>query len=169
MKIKSMGFSGSDNQEAIDKLSGAVLGHKWEPKEDLMGITLWFNISKQRKAKRQDPDLSLSDIEQLKSAKHMMRTLLGICNGIFYPIGIASPYSIKLKILMKETLNIDNLGNWDSPVSKDLMDEWASTVSEALSEESLQFIKTNCPPNGAKLPCLIAFFDGSTQAFCAVL
>ena len=94
---------------------------------------------------------------------------MGICNGIFDLIGIASPYSIKLKILMKETLNIDNPDDWDSPVLKVLIDEWASTVSEALSEGSLQFIRSNHPPNAAKLPCLVAFFDGSTQAFCTVV
>ena len=76
-----------------------------------MNIPLKFNISKNRKGKHQDTDLSLSDIDKLKSAKHNRRTLLGICNGIFDPIRIASLYSIKLKILMKETLNINNPGN----------------------------------------------------------
>ena len=122
LRIKSMVCSGSDNQEAINKLLEAVLGYKWEPQQDLMGITLRFNISKWSKGKCQEPDLSLSDIDQLKSLKHTRRTLLGICNGVFDPLGIALPYSIKLKILMKETLNVDNLGDWDGPVSKVLMD-----------------------------------------------
>ena len=78
-----------------------VLGYKWEPQQDLMGITLRFNISKWSKGKHQEPDLSLSDIDQLKSLKHTRRTLLGICNEVFDPLGIASAYSIKLKILMK--------------------------------------------------------------------
>ena len=95
--------------------------------------------------------------------------LLGICNGIFDPIGIASLFSIQLKILMEETLNTNNPKDWDSLVSKDLIEEWASIVSEALSVESLQFIRSNHLPNAAKLPCLVAFFDGSTQAFCAIL
>ena len=68
-----------------------------------MVITLQFNISKQRKGKRQDSDLSLLDIKQLKSTKHTRRMLLGICNGVLNLIGKASPYSIKQKILMKET------------------------------------------------------------------
>ena len=76
-------------------------------------------------------------MEQLKSMKHNRRTFLGICNGIFDPIRISSPFSIKLKILMKDTLNVDNPGNWDSPVSTALMDKWASAVSEAFLEGSL--------------------------------
>ena len=56
LKIKSMVCSGSDNQEVINKLSGAVLGYKWEPQQDLMGITLRFNISKWRKGKYLEPD-----------------------------------------------------------------------------------------------------------------
>ena len=55
LRIKSMVCSGSDNQEEIDKLSGAVLEYKWGPQQDLMGITLRFNISKQSKGKLQDP------------------------------------------------------------------------------------------------------------------
>ena len=79
------------------------------------------------------------------------------------------PYSIKLKILMKETLNVVNLVDWHGPVSKVLMDEWANAISEALSEGSLHFIRNNHPPNATKLPRLVAFFDRSTQAFCVVL
>ena len=105
LRIKSMVCSGSEDQEAINKLLGVVLRYKWEPQQDLIGITLRFNISEQRKGKCQEPDLSLSNIEQLKSVKHT-RTLLRICNGAFDTIMIASPYSIKLKILMKDTLNI---------------------------------------------------------------
>ena len=33
----------------------------------------------------------------------------------------------------------------------------------------MTFIRSNHPPNAAKLPLLVAFFDGSTQAFCAVV
>ena len=89
--IKSMLCSGSDDQEAINKLLGAVLGYKWEPQQDLIGNTLAFNISKRRKGKCLEPDLSLSHIDQLKSLKHTRRTLLGICNGVFDPLGIALP------------------------------------------------------------------------------
>ena len=108
-----------------------------------MSVSLKFNISKKRKGKHLDPDLTLSDIDKLKSTKLNRRMLLGIYNGIFNPIGIASLFSIKLKILIKETLNINNPRDWDSLVSKDLIEEWASIVSEALSAESLQFIRSN--------------------------
>ena len=49
LKIKCMVCSGSDNQEAINKLSGAVLGYNWSPKENLVSVSLKFNISKKRK------------------------------------------------------------------------------------------------------------------------
>ena len=82
LKIKCMVCSGSDNQEAIDKLFGAVLGYKWALKEDLLSVSLKFNISKKRKGKCLDPDLFLSDIDKLKSTKLNRRMLLRICNGI---------------------------------------------------------------------------------------
>ena len=44
--IKCMVCLGSDDQEAINKLSGAVLGYKWAPKEDWMSISLKFHMCK---------------------------------------------------------------------------------------------------------------------------
>ena len=82
LQIKSMICSGSEDQEAINKLSGAVLSYKWDPKEDQLSIQLWFNISKRRKGKHESPDLTLADMEQLKTLKHTRRNLLGICKSL---------------------------------------------------------------------------------------
>ena len=70
---------------------------------------------------------------------------------------------------MKETLNVDSPTDWNSPVSPHLIDEWGDTVMEAISTETLQFLRSCHPKNAVKLPWLVAFFDGSSQAFTAVL
>ena len=109
--------SGLEDHEAIDKLSGNVLGYGWQPNEYLLSVSFKFNISKRRKGKRLKPNLSL-DIPQFMSESHNRWSLLSICNGIFDPLGLVTPYTIKLKLLIKELLNLDNPGDWDSPVSE---------------------------------------------------
>ena len=44
-------------------------------------------------------------------------SLLAICNAVNDPLGLMTPFTIKLKLLIKQMLSIDNPGDWDSPVS----------------------------------------------------
>ena len=66
LKLKTMVTSGSQDQEAIQKLSGTVLGYKWKPTEDVLGVSFKFNISRKRKGKREKPNLCLSNMEEFK-------------------------------------------------------------------------------------------------------
>ena len=46
LKLKTMVRSGSTDEQESAKLSGKVLGYGWNPEEDLMSVSLKFNISK---------------------------------------------------------------------------------------------------------------------------
>merc|ERR1711895_2455 len=101
LSLKALVQSGSNDEEAIAKLSGTALGYKWEPAADIMGVKLKFNPSKKRKGIKSRPDLTLSDLEQFKTSSLSKRQVLNLCNRIYDPIGVASPYSIKLKLLIR--------------------------------------------------------------------
>ena len=49
LKLKTMVRSGSEDLEAMTKLSGSVLRYKWDATKDLMGIKLSYNEAKKRK------------------------------------------------------------------------------------------------------------------------
>ena len=70
---------------------------------------------------------------------------------------------------MKETLSLDNPGDWDSPVSTSLVKEWASTLKEAITQDSLYFPRSTSSPRAVKKPRLVGFWDGSSQAFSAAV
>ena len=70
---------------------------------------------------------------------------------------------------MKETLSLDNPGDWDSPVSTTLIKEWATTLKEAISQESLYFPRSTTSSRAVKRPRLVRFWDGSSQAFSAAV
>ena len=120
LSLKALVTSGSKDEEAIAKLSGTALGYKWEPTADIMGVKLKFNPSKRRKGIKSRPDLTLSDLKQFKISSLTKRQVLSLCNGIYDPLGIASPYSIKLKLLIRDCLlsqdrdDLSSKKSWDA-------------------------------------------------------
>ena len=169
LNLKTMVASGSEDLQAQEKLSGSVLGYKWDAGSDIMGAKLTYNISRKRKGLRLKPNLLLEDMEQFRISSHNRRGLLGICNSIYDPLGICSPYTIKLKLLMKDTLAESSQTDWDSPVPQHLVEGWSQAVEEGITQDLLQFCRATRPPLAVKLPKLVGFFDGSTQAFSAVI
>ena len=167
LKLKTMVRSFSTDIEESEKLSGKVLGYGWNPKNDLMSVAIKFNFSKKRKGLRTQPDMTIADIESFKVQTHNRRTLLSICNSIYDPLGVISPVTIKLKLLMRDSLSVNEPTDWDSPVSSHLIDDWASTIEDALTAEQVYFSRCTHPMNPVKLPRLVTFFDGSEQAYAA--
>merc|ERR1711867_385615 len=90
------------DEEAIAKLSGTALGYKWEPTSDEMGVKLKFNPSKKKKGIKSKPDITLSDLQSFETLSLSKRQIVSLCNGIYDPLGIASPYTIKLKLLIRD-------------------------------------------------------------------
>ena len=116
LRLKTMVASGSSDKEAISKLSGTVLGYNWDPEKDLLGVSFKYNTSRKNKGRRISPNLGLKDPQEFRLAYHNRRTLLSMCNGIYDLLGLCSLYTIKFKILMKETLNIEIPGDSDGAI-----------------------------------------------------
>ena len=97
LKLKTIVTSHSQDQEALSKLSDRVLGNLYDPVKDLIGVKFTFNPAKKRKGAKVKPDLTLNDVESFIKTPQTRRSLLSICNAIYDPLGLASPYTIKLK------------------------------------------------------------------------
>merc|ERR1712240_323595 len=102
LKLKTIVLSISQDQEALSKLSDKVLGCLYDPKNDLTGVKFSCNPSKKKKGAKVKPDLTLSDVDTFYKSPQTQRSLLSICNGIYYPLELAFLYTIKLKLLMKD-------------------------------------------------------------------
>ena len=83
--------------------------------------------------------MTIEDLEEFKSKTHNRRTLLHICNSIYYPLGVASPFTVRLKLLMRDSLSVSDPTDWDTPVSGHLIEEWAQTIEEAIKAEQVYF------------------------------
>ena len=123
----------------MSKLSDKVLGCLYDLVQDLIGVKFSFNPAKKRKGAKVKPDLTLQDVNVFIKSPQTRRSLLSICNGVYDPLRLAAPYTIKLKLLMKDTLSVENPGDWDSPVSTKLIKEWSMAVKEGISQDSLWF------------------------------
>ncbi len=137
--------------------------------KDLIGVKFSFNPTKKRKEAKVKPDLTLQDVNVFIKSPQTRRSLLSICNGVYDPLRLATPYTIKLKLLMKDTLSVENPGDWDSPVSTKLIKEWSTAVKEGISQDNLWFPRSTTSPRAVKKPRLVGFWDGSSQAFSAVI
>merc|ERR1712112_379119 len=117
-----------------------------------MGVKLKFNSSKRRKGIKSRPDLTLSDLEQFKTSSLTKRHVLSLCNGIYDPLGIASPYSIKLKLLIRNCLLSQDRNDtsskkaWDTTIPNIQISKWAELVREGITQDSLTFNRTVRPP-----------------------
>ena len=62
----------------------------------------FFNTSQKKRSIRVKPDLALSDVSTLRDLKMTKRVLIGVTNSFGDFLGIASPYTIRLKLNMKK-------------------------------------------------------------------
>merc|ERR1712240_776815 len=169
LKLKTIVLSISQDQEALSKLSDKVLGCLYDSKNNLISVKFSFNPSKKKKGVKVKPDLTLPDVDTFYKSPQTQRSLLSICNGIYDPLGLASPYTIKLKLLMKNTLSVDNPEDWDTPVSRKLIKEWSLAFKEGIYQDSLWFPHSTSSTQAVKKPRLVGFWDGSSQVISALI
>merc|ERR1712163_105962 len=175
LHLKTLVTSGSRDKEAIAKLSGTALGYIWEPTTDFMGVKLKFNPSKKKKGIKSMPDLTLSDLQSFDTLSLSKRQIVSLCNGIYDPLGIASPYTIKLKLLIRDCLLTQDRGtlssksSWDAAIPSSHTSKWAELIREGITQDSLTFNRTVRPSAVVKAPTLVGFFDGSASAMAGAV
>ena len=67
-----------------------------------MKLKISLNLSKKKRNVRMSPDLQLKDIDSLKNLVMTKRNLLGITNSFGDFLGMAEPFVIRFRLLMKE-------------------------------------------------------------------
>ena len=104
-KVKTLVRSGDTDKESIALLGGTLLGYGWNPSDDNLCVKIKFNISKKCKGIRSGNDLTIESLKEHKGKPLTRKILMGLTNSIFDPLGVASPFTIRLKIAMKKINN----------------------------------------------------------------
>ena len=168
-KIKDFVWSGRNDEELGALLGNKVLGYLWDAKEDIMAVKLKINLSKRKNKIASQPDISIADIGKLKNIKLTKRNLLGIGASIYDPLGIASPYTIKLKMGMRQLFELEENLGWDDEIPASMVSWWINVMTEAIKVEMLRFKRRTKAKGYTGKPILVGFFDGSLCAYAAAV
>ena len=159
-KVKEWITSG-DKQEASEEgedidassIEEKVLGVKWHVTED--EISCQTNIY----------DAHVSESEKLVLTK---RKVLGFVNGIYDPLGLIAPVTIKAKMMMRTLWTEEKSLNWDDPMPNHIVKEWKALFEELYALEEVRFSRAVKPKNDVGQPELILFSDGSKESYGTV-
>ena len=165
-KLKAIVRNGETDQEQINKMGNSVFGYEWNAPEDIMGVRFPVNLSRKRRSVRSQPNLTDQDVAKLSTIKFSKRILLGFVNGFGDPLGIASPWYMRLKLNMKKLYQLQEVLAWDDDIPSVYRQEWIDLMVEALTTKILHFPRSTRPVNATgNGPMLIGFGDGSLSGF----
>ena len=165
--MKQWMVSGKKPAEEHD-LTDKVLGVSWRPKEDVFCFQIKLNFCPKKKAIKSTQQLTPDQQPDAVPELLTKRMVLSQVNGIYDPLGLATPITIKAKIMMKRLWmeEANNLG-WDDPIPDCRREEWIELFRELCEMEDVVFSRSIKPPRAVGKPTLIIFSDGSNEAFGA--
>ena len=166
--FKAMQRSGEEDGEALELLGGAVLGVGWSSERDKFFFDLVVNVSNRRRGEPTGPDLTVQTLQSAREAVLTKRICLSITNSIFDPMGLLTPVTINLKVMMKNMFSSEYDLKWDQALPTELRQQWISVIYELVGSR-VEFDRGIMPHMACGSPVLAAFWDGSDAAFAAVI
>ena len=81
-------------------------------------------------------------------------------NGIYDPLGLATPFTAKAKILLRKLCgpNLKNL-DWDEPIPDEFRKEWIDFFRQLFQMENITFQRCIKPEEAIGDPILVLFSD----------
>ena len=87
----------------IDTQEQKVLGVRWDKERDCFRFKVGLNFSPKSRDAKTGPPLTLFQLPQGVPRVRAKRMVLGQVNSVHDPLGLASPFLIKMKVLDEET------------------------------------------------------------------
>ena len=117
--------------------------------------------------KRKRPPPQGIDITSSQDIKLTKRIVLSQVNRIYDPMGLATPFTIRAKGLMRSLWISENKSDWDDPIPDMLKKEWMNFFDDLPNMEQEVFERCIKPANARGDPILVIFSDGSEVAYGA--
>ena len=141
----------------------AVLGVNWNPVKDNMKFHASLNFSPKVRGVTSGPDLTKEEVPKLLPHSLTRRMVLRQVMSIYDPLGIVSPFTLKAKILLRKTWELQ-LG-WDQPMPQSLQRDWTTFFVLLYKLEEIEFERVLRPKEPCDSPWLILYSDGSELAY----
>ena len=179
-KIKEWEISGESTSEgprgvcnALDETtaspSSKVLGIVWDSQQDILRYIAKVNFSQKKRKLHTEPNLVAENLENGIPKILTRRIILSLVNGIFDPVGLAVPFVVTAKILMRR-LTMEKL-DWDETIPETERAKWVLFFVSMFEMEKITFPRSIKPANAIRDPSLVIFSDASEEAFgcCAYI
>ena len=138
-KIKAFAISGQTPNEESDLLGDKVLGYGYDLAKDNLSVKFPLNISPKKRSVRVEANLTLNDLDKLKSETLTKRILLGVVNSFGDFLGFAAPFTIRYKKLMRNLFLLDKPLSWDESIPESCYESWLNLLQETLESGDLVF------------------------------
>ena len=146
-KIKGWIFSGehvskdgmlvpTDKNAATEK----VLGVAWNPVEDKFCFKVKLNFS-ERKKLRTEPDIKWHQLQEKIPQDLTKRMILSQVNSIYDPLGLAGPFTVRAKIMMRQLWARELKIDWDDPLPEEYKRDWVKFFSDLFGMNNIKFDK----------------------------
>ena len=136
-----------------------VLGVVWNPVQDEFVYKIHLRTTSKNKRNGKTYD---------DASNPTKRIILSQVNSIYDPLGLAGPFTVRAKILMRELWGIENKLGWDDPTPERYKQHWKQFCQDMLEMNKVKFKRCMKPKDAAdEQPMLIIFSDGSSYAFGA--
>ena len=155
----------SANANAEKKTESKVLGVSWSVSKDELCFKTKLNFSQRHRKVRSEPDIKEDEFPKRVPKVLTKRILLSQVNGVYDPLGLATPFTVRAKMMLRR-LNQLNL-DWDDPIPAEERDEWIKFFAELFDMEKIRFARSTKPDGAKGDPILVIFSDASEQAFGA--
>ncbi|XP_068224543.1 uncharacterized protein [Palaemon carinicauda] len=170
-KIKRWTITGDNEHsdfEVSQNSNERILGLNWQCNKDVFYFKTKLNFSPKYKGVRTEPDLNkLNFVANIPSVLTKRVVVSQMCS-VYDPLGFLLPFTLKAKILLRDTVKCDFKLGWDDPLPSYLKEQWVSYFCELFDTETLYFERNVKPTSAKGLPLLVIFSDSSTNAYGAV-
>ncbi|XP_068234191.1 uncharacterized protein [Palaemon carinicauda] len=170
-KIKRWTITGDNEHsdfEVSQNSNERILGLNWQCNKDVFYFKSKLNFSPKYKGVRTEPDLNkLNFFENIPSVLTKRFVVSQMCS-VYDPLGFLLPFTLKAKILLRDTVKCDFKLGWDDPLPSYLKEQWMSYFCELFGTETLHFERNVKPTSVKGLPLLVIFSDSSTKAYGGV-
>ena len=146
-----------------------VLGVVWDPIKDNFHFKVKLSFSPKKNTTRTHMDANPTDVQPICSIPEVLtkRMILSQVNSIYDPLGLAGPYTVRVKTLMRKLWTYETKLDWDDPIPEEYGREWMTFFNDLPEMEKISVKRCLKPHDAIGDPILIIFSDGSNNAYGA--
>ena len=139
-----------------------VLGVNWDPIKDHLCFSAKPNFfsNRKRKVQKDNPNNDSKLTPPLTK-----RMILSQVNSMYDPLGLAGPFTVRAKILMRHLWANSEKLDWDDPIPEDNNQQWSAFFNELPEMNQVKFERCLKPSDAICNPVLNIFCDASEDAY----